>query len=296
MVFCSTPLTGATGFIVVMPALVSCSIAYFFVVSRSVLYFFGMSSYISAMVDDLAGALDDIDTSSRNRSTAKRRQQALANEIQFHTEILEYESLQSIILSNIYFCSSSSTHSRYFHILCSLAKMVGDSLSEMIFYQLLFTAIELATFMFVVDETDVLSPASNVAIIAISTILVPTLLFCKLSENVTGCLEIVGDHFYGIPWYSLGPKQQKLFVLTIQRAQKQFRINGLGIVDCSLEIFALVSICCVHPAPWQGFFTFFYRKPIYLLKQHIYPTQMLFFPPFQIIRSTFSYFLLLRSL
>lgn len=114
-------------------------------------------------------------------------------------------------------------------------------MSEVIFYQVLLSAVELATFMFVIDRTDAMSPLNNVALIAILTILPQTFFFCKLSENITDRLEAIGNVFYGCSWYCLSAKQQQLFLLPIQRGQREFRMNGLGIVDCSLEIFWAVN-------------------------------------------------------
>lgn len=112
----------------------------------------------------------------------------------------------------------------------------------MIFCQLLCSAIELALYTFVIDGTAVMSPASNTAIIGAMTVLLPTFLFCKLSENMTDRLLKIGDVFYKCPWYRLSVRQQKLFLLPIQRGQMEYRISGLGIVECSLAIFTAVRI------------------------------------------------------
>lgn len=51
----------------------------------------------------------------------------------------------------------------------------------------------------------------------------------------------VGDIFYNSLWYKLPSQEQKLLILPIQRSQKLFRLNGFGIVDCSLEVFSSVN-------------------------------------------------------
>lgn len=124
---------------------------------------------------------------------------------------------------------------------CSLASVFGDSTSEVIFYQMLFSAIDLATFMFAIDETKGMNPSNSTAIEGALTVLLPSYMFCVLSENVTGRFADIGNAFYGCPWYYLSAQQQKMFLLPIQRAQKEFRLNGLGMVDCSLEIFSRVN-------------------------------------------------------
>lgn len=67
--------------------LLICTMAYFLIVIRSVLYFLGICFYVPVMVKDLAVALDDLDKSLRDRSN---RSQVLACEIRFHNEIIEY--------------------------------------------------------------------------------------------------------------------------------------------------------------------------------------------------------------
>lgn len=57
----SPPFESAWAFFAVMPFLASCSVAYFFIVARSVMYFVGIYSYISTMVADLAAALNALD-------------------------------------------------------------------------------------------------------------------------------------------------------------------------------------------------------------------------------------------
>lgn len=122
----------------------------------------------------------------------------------------------------------------------SLANSASASLSETLFYQMLFSAVELAALIFTLDDTQGLSPTNITAVFGAATILVPTYLFCKFSENVTVCLEAIGDIFYRCSWYCATAAQRKMFLMAIQQAQMKFRMNGLGIVDCSLEIFLRV--------------------------------------------------------
>lgn len=70
-----------------------------------------------------------------------------------------------------------------------------------------------------------------------------------LSERLTDDLVSIGDIFYNSPWYRLLPaKQQKLLVLPIQQAQREFRLKGLGIFICSLAAFStvtMIGICAI---------------------------------------------------
>lgn len=67
-----------------------------------------------------------------------------------------------------------------------------------------------------------------------------TYVFCFFSENVTNDLHSIGDAFYQANWYAHPAKQQKLYMLSIQRAQREFRMTGLGVVDCSLQVYSSV--------------------------------------------------------
>lgn len=211
------------------------------------MYFLGMGFYVSAMVDDLTEAISALDKDIRNRSTEQivrmNSKKVLADEIRFHNEMIEYETVISIIHLLLYFAIS-------FHLIsfrsCSLALVFGESMGGVIFYQMLFSAIDLATFMFAIDETKGMNPSNSTAIEGALTVLLPSYLFCQLSENVTERLENIGDVFYGCSWYYLSAEQQQMFLLPIQRAEKKFRLNGLDIVDCSLEIFSRVNSVGKH--------------------------------------------------
>lgn len=123
-----------------------------------------------------------------------------------------------------------------------LARSVGKSMSAVLFLQMLFSAVQLASFISTVDETKGMTGMNNVAIVRAATVLLPTYHFCNQSDIITGRLEMVGDAFFECSWYRLSTRQQRLFLLPVQRAQKEFRMNGLGIVDSSLLIFSAVNI------------------------------------------------------
>lgn len=71
-------------------------------------------------------------------------------------------------------------------------------------------------------------------------ILMQMIIYCQLSENVTLDLLASGDTFYESLWYRLPITVQKLYMLPIQRSQREFRVTGLGIIECSLRVFASV--------------------------------------------------------
>lgn len=65
------------------------SVVYCLIVFRTVMYFLGMGFYVSAMVDDLAAALNDINKSIREQPIEEA---AFADGIRFHNEMIEYGS------------------------------------------------------------------------------------------------------------------------------------------------------------------------------------------------------------
>lgn len=118
--------------------------------------------------------------------------------------------------------------------------MFGDTIGTALFYQLLMSAIEIAYFTVGIESES--SSHLVVCLVGVSSVLLPTFFFCKLSENITADLEEIGDAFYNCAWYYLAVSHQKTFILPISRSQKTYRLTGLGIVQCSLAIFLSVSI------------------------------------------------------
>lgn len=69
-----------------------------------------------------------------------------------------------------------------------------------------------------------------------------TFAYHALSEWITSDLFEIGDIFFNSPWQQLPPKHQKLLVLSIQRAQRELRLSGLGLFNCSLAVFGTVNV------------------------------------------------------
>lgn len=123
----------------------------------------------------------------------------------------------------------------------SVSNSVGEVMSVGLFFQLLVSAVSLAIYMFGIESNGNLSVSFFISIIGLTSVITTTYIFCFLSEYVTYKLSDIGDHFYNCAWYNLPVKQQKMFILPIQRAQVEFRINGLGLVECSLNVFSSVN-------------------------------------------------------
>lgn len=114
-------------------------------------------------------------------------------------------------------------------------------MSSILFFQLLISAIDIAIFLVALDSNIVFNIGGVVAFVGLLNVIVPLFIYCKLSENITTDLFATGDIFFECVWYRLPIKQQKIFFHPIQRGQREFRLMGLGISECSLNI--LSSVC-----------------------------------------------------
>lgn len=63
-----------------------------------------------------------------------------------------------------------------------------------------------------------------------------------LAEWITSDLLSIGELFYNSAWYRLSVHEQTRLVLSIQRAHRELRLNGLGLFACSLPVFSSVKL------------------------------------------------------
>lgn len=157
-----------------------------------------------------------------------------------------------------------------------MANIFADIMSATIFYQLISCSIVTAVNLFAIYLNGLFRLESFVAFIDIISVLAPTFFYCKLSDCVISDLHEIGDICFNMAWYELPLKQQKLFVPMIQRAQHGVSLTGFGVVACSLPAFLGVS----------GFLN--------ILSKRIFFHFHAFFD-FQIIRSSYSFFLVLLN-
>lgn len=128
-----------------------------------------------------------------------------------------------------------------FPFIRSLATSVGQLISVGIFFQLLMCAVLLAVYMTGLEKCDGFGTNFLLALRGLIVSIASAFNSCFLSERVTTTLDGVGGVFYGCGWYRLPVRRQKLLVVAIQRTQREFRMTGLGLVECSLRAFASVS-------------------------------------------------------
>lgn len=156
-------------------------------------------------------------------------------------------------------------------------------MSPTLFFQLLSSALNTAVLLVVIDVNNLFRLSTLSSFDGLVCIFVTTLFYCNLSETITAKLLSIANIFYENDWYYLPVKQQKMVIIPIQRSQKEFRLKGLGLINCSLWIFASVSDC--HGSTFVGEISKLRRKfssLITLIEQ--------------ILRTAGSYFILMQSL
>lgn len=94
--------------------------------------------------------------------------------------------------------------------------------------------------LFALESTGLFSLRAMPSEYDLMIVLTLTFIYCYFSEQLTSHLYEIDDIFYGLTWYQLPIKTQKLLIPTIQHSQQEFRLNGIGFVDCSLLVFGKV--------------------------------------------------------
>lgn len=103
--------------------------------------------------------------------------------------------------------------------------------------------IAIAFNLYVFELNKTITMELFIALVDLSAELEITFAYFYISERITTDLLKIDQIFYDSPWYRLSTKQQKFLVLPIQRAQRTVRLSSLGLIECSLPVFALVNIC-----------------------------------------------------
>lgn len=123
-----------------------------------------------------------------------------------------------------------------------LADVFSRIMSSTFFFQLLCSAINTAILLLAIDIDHLFTITTIAVMYGLVCVFVQTFFYCYLSEEVTSKLLSIGDIFYESAWYQLPVKQQQMVQFPILRSRKEFRLMGLGIINCSLWVFASVSI------------------------------------------------------
>ncbi|XP_031636184.1 uncharacterized protein LOC116349071 [Contarinia nasturtii] len=209
--------THALGYYVALLPQIGCTAIYMISISIMITFFSGICTYVEACVDDLSTLIPQMNEITTNfttnchnwKSTLKLRY-TIFDLIELHTDILRMGNLFAVIISGP------------------------------LFFQLLVYVVFLALNLLQFDQE--ISDFSLAMALNINALLNQVLLnyvTCNYSTNVALKVCTVADVAFDAHWYSFPVADQKLFPLLIQRTQKQIRLSGYDIINCSRETFIL---------------------------------------------------------
>lgn len=204
-------------------------------------FFIGICVNVSAMVRDmtlsvralnarmLATNADAVD-SSINRM--------FAESVKFHNDIIQYAFLLwytftlHLLLQRDHFPFRNAFR---------IGENVRDIMDGVLFYQMVccttLIAFGLAAFE---RNSGQMSIDLLISMSSLCAQLFSAFVYCTFADSITTNLASVADILYDALWYRQIFCSQKYLVLSMQRAQRPFRLHGYRICDCSLETFSKV--------------------------------------------------------
>lgn len=113
---------------------------------------------------------------------------------------------------------------------------------EIILFLITLTCVVVIAFnLYVLELNAAINLEAIIAVLDMFFAIAMAFVYFYISEWITMDLMKIGDNLYNSPWYCvLAVEQQKLLVLSIQQAQRERRLRGLGLFDGSLVVFASV--------------------------------------------------------
>lgn len=123
-----------------------------------------------------------------------------------------------------------------------MAEAVSYLMEAILFVVTLVCTLVIAMNLLAIELIDAITTETMNAVLNTFFELLFMFMFCSLSEYMTSDLLEIDDIFYNSAWYRLPVKKQRLVVQPIERAQRVFRLKGLGLFDCSLAVFATVKL------------------------------------------------------
>lgn len=118
--------------------------------------------------------------------------------------------------------------------------------SGILFNQLIVCVLFLVLRLLSLDQSVKFDLVLITNLIGLAEHLVICFVYCNFSENVTQISVGVVDVMYDSTWYTLPINFQKLLILMLMRSEKEFRLKGAGMIDCSLATFLAVRIFFFH--------------------------------------------------
>lgn len=114
--------------------------------------------------------------------------------------------------------------------------------SGIIFSALLSFVLFLTLGFCSVDQSTVMNLALLVTFIGLLTLLILGYTYCYFSETITENSFKIGYDAYNSMWSEMTVAEQKAIMLVIGRSQQEFRLTGLGLVDCCMMTYLAVTI------------------------------------------------------
>lgn len=121
-----------------------------------------------------------------------------------------------------------------------MAQTIRDIMLDVLFFQLLICAIIIAFDLFTMESASTSYLHLIVSFTEMASTVVPCYIYCSLSETFTFELVEIGDTFYSSLWYEMPVTYQKLMQMPVMRSQREVRLSGLGLINCSLSVFLSV--------------------------------------------------------
>lgn len=113
-------------------------------------------------------------------------------------------------------------------------------MSEIIFVMLLSCVIYFSVCLFSLDQVTEIDSTLRLRLMAPMPVLIVTWVYCYYSEATTKNSFAIASTAYDSMWYNISTEQQKAIILILARAQRVFRLQGLGLIDCSFRIYLSV--------------------------------------------------------
>lgn len=203
-------------------------------------FFISLTFYVDALTEDFETILneynDELIFETKNHSKARTHRKTstinLSDAIFLHNELLEYLSIS-------FFVEFQLITAKFF--IYSVMENIRDLMSGILFIVLLSCVSYLTFIFFAVDQSNI-NFDLFVNLSALATVLSISYIYCHFSENMTTNSIKVGEKAYNLLWYKMTMKQQMAVMLIIGRSQREFRLDGLGFIDCSLATFLAVTI------------------------------------------------------
>lgn len=197
----------------------------------------GLSWFVCGIFIDLKVLFDEIDSLYVNytRKDIFIRSKAtaiLSDFLQLHNEMFRY-SVISFPLTNAILNSNPKI------LFYRLMTKIEDLMSAILFFQLLMYVIFIALSLLAVYQAQI-----NTSLLfdfeCLGLYTAYTFLFCLSSENLTQNSMDVGNVAYNSTWYCMPINERKAIILIILRSQQEFRLDGLGMFECSFVTFSQV--------------------------------------------------------